>query len=165
MQPRHLCAHRTALPQKLTFFSRSLCFSIASSKLKPTHSASSSGITNSCDKRRNRCCSPPGEEHASLLFTPLPQTPFLQQEHYCRQTSSTVPLLISFLAKLPSPFSFSLFQSVQHCVCCSASPSTTSVADHRPRMTTTISYIKLNNHTQAVRAPHCSIDKNSPCCW
>lgn len=107
----------------------------------------------------------PGEEHASPLFTPLPQTPFLQQEHYCRQASSTVPLLISFLAKLPSPFSFSLFQSVQHCVCCSASPSTTSMADHRPRMAITISYIKLNNHTQAVRAPHCSIDKNSPCCW
>lgn len=30
-----------------SFFSRSLCFSMASSKLKPTHSASSSGITNS----------------------------------------------------------------------------------------------------------------------
>lgn len=44
----------SALPQELTFFSRSLCFSIASSKLKPTHSASSSGITNSCDKRRSR---------------------------------------------------------------------------------------------------------------
>lgn len=47
-----------AQPQELTFFSSSLCFSIASSKLKPTHSASSSGIANSCDRRRDRWYSP-----------------------------------------------------------------------------------------------------------